>query len=176
VLADVQPKVWRRLLIPGGVRLDKLHRILQAAMGWEDRHLHTFFIGGVRFGEPFDDGDGFDGEESEIDERGVTLAEVLGDHELFAYEYDLGDGWLHEIAVHGVRMFPRGLKFAVCLDGANACPPEDVGGPDGYEHLLAVLADPAHEEFGELSDWCDGPIDPTAFDLAAVNARLQALS
>jgi hypothetical protein len=33
VLDGVEPVVWRRLLVPGGVRLDKLHRMLQAAMG-----------------------------------------------------------------------------------------------------------------------------------------------
>lgn len=68
----------------------------------------------------------------------------------------------------------KGLRFAVCLDGANACPPEDVGGSRGYEHLLAVLADPSHEEHEHLSGWVGGPFDPTAFDLALVNARLQA--
>jgi hypothetical protein len=52
------------------------------------------------------------------------------------------------------------LKFAVCLDGANACPPEDVGGSWAYEHLLAVLADPSHEEHRHLSEWVGGPIDP----------------
>lgn len=61
--------------------------------------------------------------------------------------YDFGDSWEHAITVHRVWRMPKGLKFAVCLDGANACPPEDVGGSWGYEHLLAVLADPTHEEY-----------------------------
>ena len=29
-----------------------------------------------------------------------------------------------------------GLKFGVCIDGQNACPPEDVGGVPGYEQFL----------------------------------------
>lgn len=70
---------------------------------------------------------------------------------------------------------PRGLKFAVCLDGANAYPPEDVGGSWGYEHLLAVLADSTHEEHEHLSRWIGRPVDPTAFDLALVNAHLQVI-
>ncbi len=32
-LREVEPRVWRRLLVPGSVRLDKLHRMFQAAMG-----------------------------------------------------------------------------------------------------------------------------------------------
>ena len=47
MLEDVHPPVWRRLLVPGSVRLDKLHRVFQAAMGWEDRHLHSFQVGDV---------------------------------------------------------------------------------------------------------------------------------
>jgi hypothetical protein len=64
----------------------------------------------------------------------------------FIYEYDFADSWEHEITVHRVERMSKGLKFAVCLDGANACPREDVGGSWGYEHLLAVLADPSHED------------------------------
>lgn len=48
-LEDVAPAVWRRLLVPGSVRLDKLHRMFQAAMGWEDYHLHAFEIENARF-------------------------------------------------------------------------------------------------------------------------------
>ena len=48
-LRDVTPRVWRRLLVPASVRLDKLHRIFQAAMGWEDCHLHSFQIGADRY-------------------------------------------------------------------------------------------------------------------------------
>ena len=48
-------------------------------------------------------------------------------------------------------------------------------GPGGYEHLLEVLADPTQEEDQELLQWTGGLIDPTAFDLAEVNVRLQRL-
>jgi hypothetical protein len=68
---------------------------------------------------------------------------------------------------------PKGLKFAVCPDGTNVCPPEDVGGSWGYEHLLVVLAEPTHGEHEHLSQWVGRPVDPAEFDLALVNAYLQ---
>ena len=43
-LRDTKPPVWRRLLVPGETTLGGLHRAIQAAMGWEDYHLHTFDI------------------------------------------------------------------------------------------------------------------------------------
>jgi hypothetical protein len=148
-LSDVEPRVWRRLLVPGSVRLDKLHRIFQAAMGWQDYHLHSFEIGGERYGMHFD--------------------------ERFVYEYDFGDSWEHDVTVHAAWRMPIGLKFAVCLDGAKACPPEDSGGPGGYEDLLRVLGDPSHEEHEHLRGWIGDGFDPREFDLALANARLQAV-
>jgi hypothetical protein len=107
-------------------------------MGWQDCHLHGFNTAGERYGMQIDD---YPAEE--LDEKAVTVARAVGTAERFTYEYDFGDSWEHEVMVEAKWPIPMGLKFAVCLDGANACPPEDCGGPGGYEELLRVLADPA---------------------------------
>jgi Plasmid pRiA4b ORF-3-like protein len=65
------------------------------------------------------------------------------------------------------------LKHGVCIDGANACPPEDVGGVGGYEQFLEALANPLHEEHDSYLVWVGYQFDPEAFDLGAVNAALQ---
>ena len=41
-LKEVQPKVWRRLLVPETITLLKLHMLIQAAFGWNHSHLHEF--------------------------------------------------------------------------------------------------------------------------------------
>ena len=41
-LMEHTPTIWRRLLVPGEITLAKLHMVFQAAMGWEDYHLHYF--------------------------------------------------------------------------------------------------------------------------------------
>ena len=33
-LLDHRPEIWRRVLVPGSLRLDQLHMGLQEAMGW----------------------------------------------------------------------------------------------------------------------------------------------
>ncbi len=111
--------------------------------------------------------------EDELDEAEATVLGAIGDERRFSYEYDFGDGWEHEVVVEAVTRAPRGLKFAVCLDGENNCPPEDCGGAPGYADLLEVLADPSHEEHADLTAWLGGPFDPTSFDLAATNVALQ---
>lgn len=50
-LTDVDdPRVWRQLLVPASIRLDRLHSVIQAVMGWENCHMHAFTIDGVQCG------------------------------------------------------------------------------------------------------------------------------
>lgn len=167
---DVDPAVWRRLLVPGSVKLAKLHDIFQAAMGWTNSHLHRFEIGAMVFGMHFDDYS-----EDQIDEKEVTVVRAIGDHDRFTYAYDFGDRWEHTVVVESSAQMPRGLKHAQCLDGENACPPEDCRGPHGYAELLEVLRDASHEDHDHLTEWVGGSFDPEAFDLVAVNVALQQL-
>lgn len=169
-LERVEPAVWRRLLVPGAVRLDTLHSIFQVTMGWTDSHLHDFTIGDRSYGTLFDDPP-----EDEIDETAVTVADAVGEHDRFRYEYDFGDSWDHEVVVEDVVQTPQVLKHAVCLDGERACPPENCGGASSYAKLLEVLTDPEHEQHDFLMEQVGEGFDPTAFDVVSVNVALQHL-
>ena len=83
--------------------------MFQAAMGWEDCHLHAFDIGGERYGMQFDEYP-----DGELQEKDFTVVTAIGSNERFTYEYDFGDSWDHEVTVHRVWRMPKGLKFAVC--------------------------------------------------------------
>ncbi|MFL6164240.1 MAG: plasmid pRiA4b ORF-3 family protein [Jatrophihabitantaceae bacterium] len=143
--------------------LRELHAVIQTAMGWQDYHLHLFEIDGVRCGD-VEDLDGPLG-----DEETYTVCEAAATATEFSYDYDFGDGWSHEIRVEPAA----GTSGPQLIDGARACPPEDCGGPWGYQDLLEVLAEPTHEEYHQLLEWLDGPFDPESFDLAETNAHLQ---
>ena len=41
-LRNVKPSIWRRLLVPGNLNLQRLHLVIQDAMGWENCHMHSF--------------------------------------------------------------------------------------------------------------------------------------
>ena len=48
--------------------------------------------------------------------------------------------------------------------------------PGQSAHEVAeAINDPAHEEHADMLVWSGGDFDPTAFDIDAVNARLQRL-
>src|SRR6266852_5957997 len=78
-LIDSEPLVWRRLLVPATVRLDKLHRIFQATMGWTDSHLHMFRMNDDVLYTSYD----HDLLQGELDERMSTFEHALGDRSRF---------------------------------------------------------------------------------------------
>jgi hypothetical protein len=162
VLLEVSPSVWRRIQVHDG-SLSDLHEHIQAAFGWEDDHMHQFEIDGERYGMALDDCV-FDLETK--DESRVSLSQLLPKTRKrvrWIYEYDFGDGWRHEILFEGYPPADTKMKYPVCVEGENACPPEDIGGPWGYAEYLEAIADAAHERHAELMEWL-GPFDPTAFD------------
>jgi hypothetical protein len=153
-LKGVKPPVWRRLEVPGDIKMDKLHLALQRAFGWTSSHLHHFVVGGACYGL-LDPG----GNDDMLDERRYRLAQLADNGARFTYEYDFGDDWEHEVRVEKLLPADADARYPRCTAGARACPPEDCGGPGGYAKLLAALADPADAEY---------------FDLAAVDRAIRA--
>jgi hypothetical protein len=117
VVRAVSPLIWRRLLVPGEVTLADLHRVLQAAFGWSDDHLHRFKVHGREYDGIYGTGD-------------VRLGELgLRVTERFVYDYDLADLWRHDIRVEQILDRDRARTCPVCIGGRRAGPPEDCGGP-----------------------------------------------
>jgi hypothetical protein len=158
-LSGVRPPIWRRIAVPSGFTLGQLHDVIQVAMGWTQSHLHQFVIDETVYSDPT-----FElGLEVE-DESSITVAEALpGKGRRAIYEYDFGDGWRHLLLVEKVGPAEPGVKAPVCLNGARACPPEDCGGPYGYQRFLEAIRDPQHPEHQEMLEWVGGGFDPEAF-------------
>jgi hypothetical protein len=152
-----------------------LHDVLQAAMGWDDSHLHHFRIGQKRFGKP-DPNDRLMDLPAVGNERTMHLFTVLGKVGAKAvYTYDFGDSWEHAIAVEKVLPPGPGVPYPICVGGKLQGPPEDCGGIPGYYNLLEAIRDPAHDEHEEMLDWIGGDFDPEAFSVDDVNQRLTLL-
>jgi hypothetical protein len=73
-LSEIEPAVWRELVVPWTWHLGQLHLTIQAAFGWWDCHLHEFNIGGLRYGDPvlLEEG-AFEDSPRAFDEREVRL-------------------------------------------------------------------------------------------------------
>jgi hypothetical protein len=171
-LLYITPAIWRRIRVQDCTLAD-LHVCIQAAFGWEDAHLHEFKIGGLRFGPQSEQA--FDFGVPLEDEADPWISQIVphsGKQAAWEYHYDFGDDWQHEIVFEGCAPIERGVKYPRCVEGARACPPEDIGGPWGYPYFLDALADPKHERHAELMAWANG-FDPGAFNARQATARMR---
>jgi hypothetical protein len=64
------------------------------------------------------------------------------------------------------------MKYPRCTAGRGACPPEDCGGPTGYEQLLEALYDLEHPEYADLRRWAGRFFACELLDFKAINRKL----
>jgi hypothetical protein len=165
-LDEIEPAIWRRLVVPGTFHLGQLHLVIQAAFGWLNYHLHLFEIGGLSYSDPELVRPEFEEDAQVFDERQVRLRDFRrGEPVAFTYVYDFGDDWRHQVEIERLLPLAPAPRLASCVAGARARPPEDVGGPPGYANFLGVMADPEHEEHQDMKVWVGGRFDPEWFDL-----------
>jgi len=179
-LCESDPRIWRRVRVPGATTLDRLHEVVQATMLWEGYHLYEFQVGGgeegygaTRYGvyEPT-----FADEEPPIDATRTALADVAPTvGATFVYAYDFGDNWRHDIAVTDISKPDKRRQYPLCIAGERAGPPEDCGGVWSYRDLLATLATGRDEGYDDMLRWLGGDYDPDGFDRNLVNRRLHDL-
>ncbi len=170
---EVEPAVLRRLEVPLGTRLDRLHQVLQIAVGWTNSHLWEFRAHGIGWGLP--DPDWPDGP---LDARKATLLGVLEDTgtKSLKYLYDFGDGWEHTIKIERIddpvpdRLYPR------LLAAKGRCPPEDIGGPWGYGEFLDAIADPKHDRHDEFTEWYPEDFDSKIVETDWIDKELSKLA
>lgn len=179
-------KVFRRIKVPSNLWLGNLGKILITAFGWAGYHLSQFTKGDVYYTsrDNIDERDSFNFgcRNRHIDEMTVTVADVLPQKgSTISFEYDFGDGWIHNVRVSSVSDEPlRGEDICV-TSGKGACPPEDVGGVWGYAQMLDILSgkvdDP--EEKASYEEWLglqEGETyDPEEFDLEIANEDVEDL-
>lgn len=171
-LRGAKPPIWRRLLVPGDITLNRLHQTILAAFGWHGGHLHVFDTVYGQFGRADRDlGHRSDGP--------VTLEQVApAVKDKFRYTYDFGDDWEHEILVEKATPADPAATYPAVVGGRRAAPPDDCGGIWGYQDLIEVLADPNHPEHQERLEWLGlddaSQFTPETFDLDEVNQRLRA--
>ena len=160
-LEDVEPTVWRRVLVPESFFWSDLHPVLQAAMGWGMEHEYEFIL------------EEKNGHEPDHQLLGQTrVLETVKAEETFEYLYDPEDKWRHKVTIEEIVPRNKLMEYPVCIGGENACPPEECGGPEGYSDLLECLADPTSEDHANVMEWVGGFFDPIGFDANYVNQEL----
>lgn len=173
-LKEIKPPIWRRIQVPSTSTFWDLHVAIQDAMGWQDYHLHEFHIKDLNgqkvfIGIPDDDLlDDFMSARKVLPGWKQKLSKYISITEpAFLYVYDFGDDWHHSVRLEKVLPAEEGVVYPRCIGGKRNSPPEDCGGPWGYENLLEILADPGHDEYADMKQWADsmkgGVFEPELF-------------
>jgi len=181
-LLETDPPVWRRIQVPGCYTFWDLHCAITDAFGWLDYHLDLFTIKNPKtgsedhFGIP--DPDGMHDEEMGYVTKPSWMSKISHyfilkpiENTHADYLYDFGDGWHHSVVLEKI-MTRTDKKLAntypCCIDGANACPPEDCGGPWGYQRFKKSIAYHNAEDHKDMLKWVGGWFDPEWFDVGLV--------
>jgi hypothetical protein len=169
-LKGSSPLIWRRVQVENSITLHRLSSIILETMGWSGGHLHQFYIGGKFYNVPYEEA----GFTRTIDEREVKLSDLMKKEiKKFQYEYDMGDGWEHELILEKAIEPDKNVSYPACIDGKRACPPEDCGGIPGYEEFLKAILNPKHPEHESMLEWIGEAFDPEKFDINEVNESLK---
>lgn len=168
-LRYIEPEIWREITVPDSYSLLQLHRCIQLVFDWLDYHLFEFQFGARSFEVP-------DSEATGEDAARTTLAQLdLRPGSSLLYIYDMGDAWEHDVRVQSVDPIDTEDDLdllAYLIAGARAAPPEDVGGPPGYERLLLALTGASEQDDADLIEWVGPGFDPELFDRRARNHAL----
>jgi hypothetical protein len=148
-------KVWRRIVMPGASRLDKLHRIIQILFGWDNRWPHRFIAAAPLWKEEIS--------LEELNARG--FAEV---------QYEYGTVWTVKIMFLSSYDAEEGERIR-CVAGERAAPPLSIEGPLRFRKFLAALERGAEPEWrpvrrGEYENFA-----PEAFSIEDCNHQLEGI-
>ncbi|MHB1654609.1 MAG: plasmid pRiA4b ORF-3 family protein [Desulfitobacteriaceae bacterium] len=178
-LIDIEPLIWRRIIVPSNITFFKLHKIIQAAFDWQDYHLFAFELADCIVDIPDPEFDGMYALPEKNAKR-VKIDEYMIEDTSLIYQYDFGDNWEHEIIIEKITEAEEEVHYPVCIDGARHRPPEDVGGIGGYENFLEAINNPNHPEYDDMLVWAEKDtggrkFDPEYFYLNEVNRTLMKI-
>ena len=197
-LINSKPLIWRRVIIPADITFRRLHDVIQFSMGWFDYHLYEFEFPNEKIritndyesfeeykfytkeykGKKLTKNNDPHGVIARILETVVKLPErvkidkFLVEYKNIPYVYDFGDYWQHEIVLEEI-IEDYEYGYPVCLEGEEACPPEDVGGLGGYEEFLEAWNNPKHPEHESMVEWGKSQHYRETFELEWVNRLMK---
>jgi hypothetical protein len=161
-LDEIEPQIWRRVLVPADINLHELHRIIQLLFEWYDYHLYEFTIAERRYQEPDPESEAEDSTRALLRDLGLAVGDA------FTYVYDFGDFWVHWVQVERAPARADAGWLPYVIGGERRGPPEDCGSTDGFERFLEAIRDPDDPEHYEYLAWVGGDYDPDVFDLRTV--------
>lgn len=174
-LKGVEPRIWRRFLLPTTCTFAHLHLAIQESFGWENSHrwecrlpwpADRLLAGSPFYTGPAPPDAAPDGHIVRLNTYFVGITSL----QWCEYLYDFGDQWVHDVRLMGLREIDEPFKRRL-EGGARACPVEDSGGLAGYARCIEFAKTGKDDRYDErfLGDWL-GDWDPDHFDFKVTKA------
>ncbi|CAG7816317.1 unnamed protein product [Allacma fusca] len=162
-LADTDPEVWRRVDIPGDFTIDQFGRTVVRSIGWIPDYPFTFFGPNREIIKNLSRSEEFYTDEDKKKRRSkrlqkkdstkITVSELYSMKKKMSVIHMGNECWIHVIELEEIKDNVGRKWYPKCIAGANACPPDECGGSDGYEYLKAAISDPKHKEHDSMKDF-----------------------
>ena len=165
-MTDVEPVVWREVMIPYGATFQRLHFIIQRVTNFQSwmkgREIHFFEVSLPEENMIVTD-DPFAYEKFKRRKKSSAGATVrqpqtlkidvfLEKYGKLHYTYDFGDDWRFDIVLDEI-VDDYHFGYPLLIAGSGEAPPEDSGGPPGFAEFLKIIADDKHPEQSERLFW-----------------------
>lgn len=175
----IHPTIWRRVILPSGATFNRLHETIQYTTNFQS-YFEPYHFFAIQTDEIFSTnnetileeykGKKFNGKVLKSPTH-MKIDKFLEQHGFLVYEYDFGDNWRIRVELEDtVEDYYFG--YPTLLDGDGTAPPEDVGGPTGYEEFLSVYHDPMHPDYLTTYAWAESQ-HYLRLDIDEINERLK---
>ena len=176
---DIEPPVWRSVVLPAGATFNRLHETIQHVTNFQSE-MEPYHYFAVDIDDLF-----ITNNDSILEEykgkrflnnlvkqsNRIKLDDYLEKNEQFIYNYDFGDDWRIRVELDEI-VEDYYFGYPTLLDGQGMAPPEDVGGPPGFEEFLKVYYDSTHPDYLSMFSWAESQ-KFLPLDIASVNESLK---
>ena len=150
----------RVLRLPDNLSLERFHLVLQHVFSWWEKHPHKFVTAdGESLDRFFPQYQKYDAHSDsatgycELEKR-LTLGDLFPRFPKLHYVYDFDGNWVHEIRyLKSEEVTDSHLDY--CLMASGMAPPEDIGGPKGYQDFLKIVKNPYDPKQQFYMDWAE---------------------
>lgn len=158
---DLQPTVWRRVVMPAGATFKRLHDTIMETTNFTGSHLYKFESNELIVSN--------DTELSKASKRksytgkpvkspsSVKVDEYLEQEKRINFTYDFGDCWEMTIELESI-VEDYYFGYPTILAGEGSAPPEDVGGVEGFKTFLADYNDNTSTEYLAMHEWAESQL------------------
>ncbi|MEK3976748.1 SEC-C metal-binding domain-containing protein [Psychrobacillus sp. FSL K6-1267] len=158
----VDPKVWRRVVLPADATFNRLHETIQYVTNFRSmmEPYHSFAIETNDKYITNDEeiiqkykGKKYEGKEVKQPIR-IKIDKYLQEKGYLIYNYDFEDDWRILIELEEI-VEDYYFGYPTILDGEGMAPPEDIGGPIGFSEFKKIMANPNHPDYLHMYGWAE---------------------